>query len=82
MLSPPFIGQLTFRGILEPSANKTLRPILWITRPGAYSLGKWYLETEVLETSSTSDEKEGRIRFRYRQEQMLEDSPCLVVCAL
>ncbi|KAG5647603.1 hypothetical protein DXG03_008956 [Asterophora parasitica] len=79
LLPPPYTGRLTYRGTLDPSRTITLRPELWITRPGTYGLGGWTLETEVLETSSSPDEIEGRIRHRYKQESRPDDRSSLVV---
>ncbi|KAF8078759.1 ER-golgi trafficking TRAPP I complex 85 kDa subunit-domain-containing protein [Lyophyllum atratum] len=56
LLPPPYTGRLTFRGTLDPLQTTTIQPDLWITRPGTYGLSGWSLETEVLETSSSTTE--------------------------
>jgi len=80
LLPPPYTGRLTFRGTLDPSQATAIQPDLWITRPGTYDLGGWSLETEVLETSSSTSERDGRVRHRYKQGSSTEDKSSLVVC--
>lgn len=54
-----------FRGTLQPLELVTVRPRVWVTRPGRYGLGGWQMETEVLEISTIEDDV---IRHRYVQE--------------
>ncbi|KAH9486608.1 hypothetical protein JR316_0000673 [Psilocybe cubensis] len=47
LLPPPYSGRMTFRGTIAPSEIVTIYPKLWVTKPGAYSLNGWSLETEI-----------------------------------
>ncbi|KAF9056514.1 ER-golgi trafficking TRAPP I complex 85 kDa subunit-domain-containing protein [Panaeolus papilionaceus] len=57
LLAPPYKGRLTFHGTLDPSQIVTLTPKIWIRRPGAYALGGWILETEIIPDSSARSTK-------------------------
>ncbi|KNZ75648.1 hypothetical protein J132_02422 [Termitomyces sp. J132] len=82
LLPPPYIGRLTFRGLLGPSDSAVIQPGLWITRPGTYGFGRWSLETEVLESSETAGENCDRVRHRYTQESLPEDGSSFTVSEL
>ena len=78
-----YTGRLTFRGTLKPLEATTIQPRACITHPGAYGLGVWNLETQVLETSwAASDEGKGKIRLQYQQGPSLDDESCLFVCSV
>lgn len=79
MLSPPYIGQLTFRGEIAPLQVVTVHPKLWVSRPGTYSLGGWSLETKISTEQANSSTQNSRIR-RYLQEHSPEDKACVVIC--
>jgi hypothetical protein len=68
LLHPHFAGRRTFRGTLPPCGLAELRPRLWADRPGAYSLGGWTLESEVLGTP-----------LRYVQRAPAHGRACMVV---
>ncbi|KAG6841941.1 hypothetical protein C0991_005121 [Blastosporella zonata] len=80
LLSPPYIGRLTFRGTLDPSKSSVIQPDLWITRAGTYGAGRWSLETEVLETSDIPGAGYDHVRYRYKQESSPEDGSAFTVC--
>jgi hypothetical protein len=42
-----YTGRPIFRGELGPCQSASVKPRLWVTRPGTYSLGEWSLETEI-----------------------------------
>ncbi|KAF8167761.1 ER-golgi trafficking TRAPP I complex 85 kDa subunit-domain-containing protein [Crassisporium funariophilum] len=79
LLPLPYLGRLTFRGVIPPSQSATLHPKLWITRPGAYGLGGWTLETEI-DTSTSDDPIRSSRKRRYLQEPPLVEGACLIVC--
>ncbi|KDR85341.1 hypothetical protein GALMADRAFT_234163 [Galerina marginata CBS 339.88] len=73
---PPYLGRITFRGTISPSETTAIHPKLWVTRPGAYGLGGWTLETEIC--SPTGQAIKSR---RYLQGPSLsEEGACIVVC--
>ncbi|KIY45752.1 hypothetical protein FISHEDRAFT_66805 [Fistulina hepatica ATCC 64428] len=61
--APSYCGRITFRGSLEPGQLATVRPSLWITRPGVYGLGGWQIETTVLAGSRVDAEPSVRQRY-------------------
>ncbi|KAF8973873.1 ER-golgi trafficking TRAPP I complex 85 kDa subunit-domain-containing protein [Flammula alnicola] len=79
LLPPPYLGRLTFRGTIPPSETTTIHPKLWVTRPGAYDLGGWTLETEVsIPSRGTGQSVRKR---RYLQEPPAgEEAACVIVC--
>ncbi|TFK56961.1 hypothetical protein OE88DRAFT_1715773 [Heliocybe sulcata] len=78
LLPPQYSGRLAYRGRLEPSQLATVRAKMWLSRPGAYALRGWQVETEVEEVDS--DEKgRKRTRHRYLQGPALADRSCIVI---
>jgi len=79
MLSPSYTGRLTFRGKIEPLQLVTVRPKVWVSKPGTYSLGGWTLETEISIEQAEGSKQSTRNR-RYLQEPSPEDKTCVVIC--
>lgn len=50
-MSVPYMGRTSFRGTLEPRQSTIVRPKLWLTQPGTYSIDSWTLSAEMLTTS-------------------------------
>ncbi|XP_006454644.1 hypothetical protein AGABI2DRAFT_182617 [Agaricus bisporus var. bisporus H97] len=90
VLPPPYAAKLNFSGSIPPSGSVTLHPKLWITRPGAYSLEGWKLDTEVYENlgvdsghdlrlRESSFKTKRKVRHRYTLERPVEGRIYLVV---
>lgn len=79
LLPPQYSGRLTFRGTLLPSQMVTVRPKLWITRPGTYSLSGWRVETEVEEGTSSTAPGVWQTRQRYSQSPPEGNLSCVTV---
>ncbi|PPQ62964.1 hypothetical protein CVT24_006070 [Panaeolus cyanescens] len=76
LLPPPYKGRLTFHGVLDPSQTVALTPKLWIKRPGAYALGGWSLETEVLSGPSGQPAKP---ILHVQEGRPDEDQTCIII---
>jgi hypothetical protein len=76
--SLPYTGRLMFRGELGPCQVASVKPQLWVTRPGSYSLGGWSLETEISVQLSGGSGQRTRKR-KYLQRPLPSDNVCIVV---
>jgi len=70
-----YTGRPIFRGELGPCQVASVKPHLWVTRPGTYSLGGWSLETNIsLQFSGQRTRKRN-----YLQSPSPSDNACIVV---
>ncbi|PPQ67072.1 hypothetical protein CVT25_005673 [Psilocybe cyanescens] len=77
LLPPPYFGRMTFRGTIAPSEFTTVHPKLWVTKPGAYSLNGWVLETEI--SVPVADANEETKKRRYLLEPPMNEEACVVI---
>ncbi|KAF4623241.1 hypothetical protein D9613_002112 [Agrocybe pediades] len=77
LLNPPYAGRMTFRGSIPPSGTAIVHPKLWVTRPGAYSLGGWVLETKISEEGQNGQQL--NVRRYVQQPSPSEEGACVVV---
>lgn len=73
-LPAPYFGRLTFRDSIPPCQTVTIRPKVWISQPGTYSLDGWILETEVPSPVNHQARQQ-----RYRQEAPSREGSCLII---
>jgi hypothetical protein len=73
-LPAPYFGRLTFRDSIPPCQTVTIRPKVWISQPGTYSLNGWILETEVSWPVSNQARQQ-----RYRQEPPSREGSYLII---
>jgi len=60
-LAPSYTGRKTIRGTLKPLQTEIATAKMWVARPGAYFVGCWQAQTEVLASEGGSGPCEGRI---------------------
>lgn len=73
-----YTGRLLFRGELAPCQAVSIKPSLWVTRPGTYNLESWSLETEISLQHSDGSSLRTR-KKKYLQGPSATYNACIVV---